>query len=476
MKDNIRFITKGFSGFNLLMAKAHSDTCKGHPGAWLIVMLLVVLIVGCNGNTSLDSEPAVTLTVPAADATDAATNTNISVVFTEEMDSSTINSTTFTLKQGTTDVPGAVTYSGLTATFDPTIDLEAFTTYTAMITTGAENPVGTALASDYVWSFTTGAAPDTTKPTVTLTVPADGDTGVAINTQIAAAFSEEMDPSTINNTTFTLKQGSTNVPGTVTYSGSAVFTPTGNLLQSTIYTATITSAAKDLVGNELASNYVWSFTTVAAGDLNVSPTTLTYDNRTVGTTSTNQTVTISNTGGSVLTVNSITNSNSSDFVLGSVPATPFAMNAGAIQTFTVAFKPAEIGARSATITIASTAGNAIVSAIGTGVAAAAALSVLPATLTYTDTAVGTTSTTKTVTISNLGSTALTVNSITNSNITDFDLGSVPATPLTINAGASQTFTVAFSPADTGLKEATITVVSGVGNATVTASGTGIAAP
>lgn len=47
---------------------------------------------------------------------------------------------------------------------------------------------------------------------------------------------------------------------------TATFTPTDYLAENTTYTATITIGAKDLSspGNALASNYVWSFTTVSA--------------------------------------------------------------------------------------------------------------------------------------------------------------------------------------------------------------------
>ena len=483
MKDNMRFVTKGFSGFNLLRADTHTNSCKGHSGAWLIVMLLVILMAGCNGNVSLESVPTVILTAPAADATGVATNTQITAAFSEEMDSATIDTSTFTLQQGATAITGTVALAddGITAVFTlnsdqntntSAIDLAANTTYTATITTGAKSKLGNALASAFVWNFTTGAAPDTTAPAVTLTSPADDATGVAVNTKIVAAFSDEMDPSTINNTTFTLKQGTADVPGTVSYSGSAVFTPATDLLNNTTYTATITTGAKDLAGNALASDFGWSFTTVAAGVLNVSPSTLTYANQTVGTTSAIQTVTISNTGGTALTVNSITNSNTADFII-SAPLTPLTLNSGASRTFTVAFKPTTPEAKSATITVASDAGDATVSAIGTGVTAAT-LSVTPATLSYNDQAVGTTSATKTVTITNTGGTALTVFSISNNNTADFVL-SAPATPLTLNGGASQTFTVAFKPSTAETKSATITIASTIGNATVSASGKGVTA-
>jgi len=106
---------------------------------------------------------------------------------------------------------------------------------------------------------------DTIKPTVSSTVPLNSATDVAINTKISATFSEAMDPLTITATTFTLKQGSTPVSGTVTYSGvKATFTPDDDLAYSTTYTATVTTGAEDLAGNGLAVNKVWSFTTGAA--------------------------------------------------------------------------------------------------------------------------------------------------------------------------------------------------------------------
>ena len=69
-----------------------------------------------------------------------------------------------------------------------------------------------------------------------------------------------MDPATINSSTFTLMNGATAIPGTVTYSGTtAVFTPTNLLEGGKEYTATVTTGAKDLAGNALASALVWSF-------------------------------------------------------------------------------------------------------------------------------------------------------------------------------------------------------------------------
>lgn len=103
---------------------------------------------------------------------------------------------------------------------------------------------------------------------VSSTTPVNGAKAVAIGSNLSANFSEAMNPTTINTSTFTLKRGTTAVSGAVTYSGlTAVFNPTDNLLFNTLYTATITTGAKDRDGHSLSRNYVWNFTTtaVAAG-------------------------------------------------------------------------------------------------------------------------------------------------------------------------------------------------------------------
>jgi parallel beta-helix repeat protein len=98
-------------------------------------------------------------------------------------------------------------------------------------------------------------------PTISSTNPVNNATGVAIDTAIAATFSEAMDSSTITTGTFSVS-ASSNITGTVTYSGTtATFTPAAALDYTTTYTATITTDAKDLAGNALEAEYTWSFTT-----------------------------------------------------------------------------------------------------------------------------------------------------------------------------------------------------------------------
>jgi hypothetical protein len=222
------------------------------------------------GATADTTAPTVISTNPASAATSVALNQKIAATFSKVMDAATITATTFTVKQGTTAVAGSVSYAGTIATFSPTAKLTASTVYTATIATGAKDLAGNALASSFVWNFTTGTASNASAPTVTSTVPLDVAIAVNINQAINATFSTGMDPATISTLTFTLAgPGTTSVTGTVTCNSGctiATFTPTANLTASAQFTATVTTGAKDLAGNALASNKVWTFTTgTAAG-------------------------------------------------------------------------------------------------------------------------------------------------------------------------------------------------------------------
>lgn len=217
--------------------------------------------------------PAVISTVPVNGATSVPTNQIVTATFSEAMSSATINAATFTLSgPGGAAVTGAVTYvaSGSVATFTPAANLTASTVYTATITTGAMDLAGNALSSNYVWTFTTGINSIVTPPTVTSTIPANLATNVPLNQIVSATFNKPMNPATINTGTFTLTgPGATPVAvvGLVAYpevGNSMAFTPTANLAPSTLFTATMTTGAKDLSGNALASNYVWTFTTGTA--------------------------------------------------------------------------------------------------------------------------------------------------------------------------------------------------------------------
>ena len=113
------------------------------------------------------------------------------------------------------------------------------------------------MASPLSWSFTIGAE-DTVSPTVVSMIPANGDQNVLTNSSIKVTFSEAMDPTIV---TFTLLQGTTAVPYTITYNDSltvATIIPAAPLTSNTMYTATIYGTdLEDLA----AAATTWSFTT-----------------------------------------------------------------------------------------------------------------------------------------------------------------------------------------------------------------------
>jgi hypothetical protein len=214
----------------------------------------------------------VTSVTPANGTANVAINQKLTATFSEPMNNATITAGTFTLTGPfTTPVNGSVIYDipSRTATFTPSGNLANNTTYTATISTGAMNPAGTALASPFVWSFSTALVPDTTAPLVSFTAPANNELGVLINRKIVATFNEAMDPATIIAANVSVTGPSGIVSGAVTYaagSNAMTFTPASSLATNSTYTVTIFTGVKDLAGNAMAADYAWSFITADAPD------------------------------------------------------------------------------------------------------------------------------------------------------------------------------------------------------------------
>ncbi len=236
--------------------------------------------------------PTVNATDPEDNEVNMPVNSEISATFSEPVNASTITANTFTLSLDGDPVPGSVTSSGNSATFNPDEELENGTIYTATITTGVQDTAGNSMTENYTWNFTTEEAEETDieAPEISSTSPADNDDNVAVDVTLSATFSEPMNASSISETTFTLSDGENSVNGIVEYfENNATFDPDGDLENGTTYTATITTGAEDLAGNPLSVNYQWSFTTEEAepeGDVTppqVTGTTPDNDDNNVGT-------------------------------------------------------------------------------------------------------------------------------------------------------------------------------------------------
>lgn len=215
----------------------------------------------------------------------AARTTIVTATFNKKMDPKTINESSFSVKS-TTPISGVVTYTDSTATFTASSKFADNTTFTARITTAAKDKMGNALQTDHVWTFSTGT---TILPVLIATDPLINATGVALNKTLTMTFSVSMDQATIL-TAFTLKNGTTAVSGTLTTAGAvSSFVPTVALLPNTVYTAKMTTAAKNLDGSAIAKDTTWTFTTLNVYSLNItspngtvakSPNQVTYNSGT----------------------------------------------------------------------------------------------------------------------------------------------------------------------------------------------------
>jgi len=124
----------------------------------IFAIALIVLASACKKDDAAIDNPMVSSSDPINEETSVGRNKAVSITFAEAMEPTTINATTFIVKEGTTEIAGTVTYEGKTATFTPQTMLNAETLYTATITTGAKTLAGKSSPTDITWSFTTGGS------------------------------------------------------------------------------------------------------------------------------------------------------------------------------------------------------------------------------------------------------------------------------------------------------------------------------
>jgi len=188
---------------------------------------------------------------------------------------------------------------------------------------------------------------------------------------------------------------------------------------------------------------------------------------TVGTTTTPQTLTITNTGNAPLVINGITISggNASDFAISgnNCPIGGAGVSAGRNCTVSMTFTPKAAGIRSSVLIINSSDPVTPVlniSLSGFGTQSIAAIS--PTTLTFPLQLVNTTSATQTVTLSNTGNLAYTISSISlaGTNVADFGLNyNCPIGGAGLGANASCAITLNFNPKAAGTRTATVNIVT-----------------
>ena len=208
----------------------------------------------------------------------------------------------------------------------------------------------------------------------------------------------------------------------------------------------------------------------------ITPSSLSFGNQAVGTTSTGQSVTVADIGVNPITVSSITTTGDFAETDNCVPRSNQAMvkpdKAAGSCGINVTFTPTAGGSRSGTLTINDNAqGNPHTVALsGTGMASAANLSA--SSLTFTALPVGTTSTAQTVTITNSGNGDLTVTSVAAAG----DFAQTNNCSTVAANGGTCAIQVTFAPTSSGSRTGTLTVTDSAPNSPqlVQLSGTGLA--
>ena len=303
----------------------------------------------------------------------------------------------------------------------------------------------------------------TTSAATTITV---SNTGTASATGVSIANSNSAEFPTTNTCPATLANGAS-------CTISASFSPSAAGSRSATLTVNSSAGAKTVALSGTGS-------VVAPGALSM-PAAYAFAAQTVGSPSAPHAFTLTNTGGSAVTISSLASSNAAEFpISGSTCAG--SVSAGASCSFNVTFTPAAAGARSTSITVTSSGvgspQSVAVSGTGTAVATPGVLSV-PASYAFGSQTVGVASAPQAFTLTNTGGTAVTISSMASSNAAEFPISSSNCNG-SVAAGASCSFSVTFTASAAGGRSASITIAStGTGSPqtlTLTGTGTSVATP
>ena len=135
------------------------------------------------------------------------------------------------------------------------------TTYTINVT-GVKDTTGNTQSAFPSQSFTTGTGTDLVAPTIVLTTPTPGQTGVPVNTTVQVLFSKAMGPGSFDpNTSFVLYDPSNVVvPATITFSPdykTATLQPKANLNANATYTMYVGWPYASYYLNDFSGNHLY---------------------------------------------------------------------------------------------------------------------------------------------------------------------------------------------------------------------------
>lgn len=207
---------------------------------------------------------------------------------------------------------------------------------------------------------------------------------------------------------------------------------------------------------------------VAAPQITLTPTMLSFGGQVLNTTSSAQQLTISNTGGASVSLTSESVTGSFAIQTNTCGST-LAAQSGC--TLAIVFTPTQAGPASGVLTVVTAQGTQTVSLSGSG-ATSATDTLAPLSLSFAPTLEFSSSAPQTVTLTNSGSTPLTAIQVQ----VNGDFTVVNGCNYTLNAQSSCTLTVTYTPHATGPETGAITVTDILRSQTVTLSGTGLAPP
>ena len=222
-----------------------------------------------------------------------------------------------------------------------------------------------------------------------------------------------------------------------------------------------------------AVNRIGRFTIDGFGQgavMSLSATALTFASQLVGTTSTVQSVTLSNTDNTPLNIASVVASG--DYALTHNCGT--GLGVSAFCTLSITFTPTTIGTRIGTVTITGDAINSPRAIQLTGVGQGAVAFLSATALTFASQGVGSTSAAQSITLTNTGVAALNISSIVASG----DFAQTDNCGTTVAAGASCAINVTFTPTAAGTRSGNLTITDdALGSPrTISLSGAGTPTP
>ena len=219
-----------------------------------------------------------------------------------------------------------------------------------------------------------------------------------------------------------------------------------------------TLTVTDTSGTVTASTQLYLFGSTPS--VTLTPTSKDFGSVQVGSTSANQTFTLSNNNSQAITISSISTGLSDYPNTSNCPTSPSTLASGSSCTIQVSFSPTATGVRADQLTVSHDApGSPTTSSLtGTGTAVQSGNLVFsPTSLSWGSVAVGQSSGSKSVTLTNSSGAALTIASIAVGS--DFNISSktCPLSPSTLADGSSCTITVVFRPQAQGPRSDVITV-------------------